>query len=145
VHIHAGGTLVLDSGASAGGLAFMGGGGDLVIAGGVAALGALSGVVAGDTVDLAGLSWVSGASATFVSGHVLAVSAGGQTVDLTIDPGQGIGLLLPQVTSDRGGGTLLTFSAGGAHGGLLLASASPHGGASLLAPVTAGSLTLAHS
>ena len=88
-----GGVLeVISGGTVAGTLLFSGSGGDLLIEVGTSLniLGglAVSGFVAGDTIDLAGIAFDSNGSVNLQSGNVLTIIENGGTYDLQLDPSQ---------------------------------------------------------
>jgi len=115
-------------------------------AGTAAAITVLSGgtleVLSGGTADavLAGRSGTvivqSGASASFLSGNVLAVSAGAQVFDIALDPAQHFAGLVPLVSADAAGGTDITLAA---------SSTVQNGGSVLVVAVSSGGVAFAHS
>ena len=105
--IIAGGTLELVSGsaAGAGALTFSSTGGTLRIDGPVMPVNTISGLIAGDAIDLAGVSLASGGLAGLSSGNVLVVSAAGSAYDLQLDPSQDLSRVSFRLLSDGHGGT----------------------------------------
>ena len=82
-----GGTMELAVGASAGGaISFAASGGTLRIDGQTMPSAVISGLQQGNAIDLADVTFVSGAAATIVSGSILRISDGGQQYDLNLDP-----------------------------------------------------------
>jgi autotransporter passenger strand-loop-strand repeat protein len=127
--IDAGGYEIIESGGSAGGVAVIDGGGMIVSSGGVAAGGVqfvagadgllsiadtadfiavVSGLGDGDLIDLTGLSYGFGATAT-LSGDLLRVHAGAGTDTITLDPA-GLTDASFEVSRDGGGGTLVSVT-----------------------------------
>ncbi len=88
--IISGGTLELGSGALLGGypVVFAGPGGTLRIDGTAMPSDTISGLVGGDTFDLAGIPYVSSGSVNLLSGNVLQIVESGQTYDLNLDSAQ---------------------------------------------------------
>ena len=86
-----GGTLELASGASTSGTPItfaVGAEGTLQIDGTAMPSSVISGFVAGDTIDLAGVSFTNSGSATLLSGNVLQVVESSRTYDLNFAPSQ---------------------------------------------------------
>jgi autotransporter passenger strand-loop-strand repeat protein len=109
-----GGRLEVDFGGTASFVAFAPGtAGLLVISSGGSVSGAISGFMQGDTIDLAGLRFVSAQAPTLTSGQ-LVVSQGGVTQTLQLDPGANYAGDVFSVTADAAGGSEITacFAAG---------------------------------
>ncbi len=80
-----GGTLSLASGGMlSGGFEFAGTGGELVISGAALPSTVISGFVAGDTIDLAGITYSAGATATVKSAGIVTISNGSSSYNLHI-------------------------------------------------------------
>ncbi|MCP3416203.1 hypothetical protein NLM16_19090 [Bradyrhizobium brasilense] len=106
--IISGGLLELQAGSVAsGGITFSGSGGQLKIDG-TSISTTISGLVLGDSIDLAGLNFVSGGSATLLPGNILHVTEGASTFDLQLDQTPGVRF---GVSADSGTGTLITARA----------------------------------
>ncbi|MVT66203.1 hypothetical protein GPL21_13925 [Bradyrhizobium pachyrhizi] len=106
--IISGGLLELQAGSVAsGGIIFSGSGGQLKIDGASLST-TISGLVLGDSIDLAGLSFASGGSATLLPGNILHVTEGASTFDLQLDQTPGVRF---GVSADSGTGTLITARA----------------------------------
>ncbi|MCS3446158.1 MULTISPECIES: beta strand repeat-containing protein [Bradyrhizobium] len=106
--IISGGLLELQAGSVAsGGITFSGSGGQLKIDG-TSISTTISGLVLGDSIDLAGLNFVSGGSATLLPGNILHVTEGASTFDLQLDQTPGVRF---GVSADAGTGTLITARA----------------------------------
>jgi autotransporter passenger strand-loop-strand repeat protein len=107
------GAMVVSSGASVGGaIDFVGSGGMLTLASGATLSATVSGFSAGNTIDLSGLAYATGGSAT-LSGSALSVSDGSATQAITVDP-TGLTGTTFYLSSDGSGGTDVTpcFAAG---------------------------------
>ncbi|NEV02921.1 hypothetical protein FNJ47_46555, partial [Bradyrhizobium sp. UFLA 03-164] len=101
-----GGKVELQAGSIAsGGITFASSSGTLVIDGTAMPSDIISGIVVGDTIDLTGVAFASGGSATVVSGSMLQVVEGGITYDLQLGQNPGVGFT---ATQDSGTGTLIT-------------------------------------
>lgn len=104
-----GGTLELGSGAVVSGpIEFAGRGGTLRIDAATMPTNVISGLVAGDMIDLAGASFISGGTVSYVhtsSSSVLEVIEGGKTFDLQLDPSQNLTGLPFVLAADGHGGT----------------------------------------
>ncbi|MCC8960436.1 hypothetical protein H8B02_45680, partial [Bradyrhizobium sp. Pear77] len=103
-----GGVVELEAGSLASGIAFSGSGGQLKIDGTSLAGTTVSGLVLGDSIDLAGLSFVSGGSASLLPGNVLHVTEGTSSFDVQLDQTPGVRF---SVSADSGTGTLVTTRA----------------------------------
>ncbi|WP_375787265.1 hypothetical protein ACE10Z_06865 [Bradyrhizobium sp. Pha-3] len=104
-----GGLVELQAGSIAtGGITFSGSGGQLKIDGTSLAGTTISSLVLGDSIDLAGLNFVSGGSATLLAGNVLHVTEGASSFDLQLDTTPGVRF---SVGTDGGTGTLVTTRA----------------------------------
>ncbi|SED91990.1 autotransporter passenger strand-loop-strand repeat-containing protein [Bradyrhizobium erythrophlei] len=103
-----GGVVELQAGSLASGIAFSGSGGQLKIDGTSLAGTTVSGLVLGDSIDLAGLSFVSGGSASLLPGNILHVTEGASSFDLHLDQTPGVRF---SVGADSGTGTLVTTRA----------------------------------
>ena len=125
--ILSGGALEVSSGGTlAGTLLFAGSGGDLRIDGtSLSILGglAVSGFVAGDTIDLAGVAFDSSGSANLQAGNVLQIIENGATYDLQLDPSQNFVGRSFHLAKDTSGGTAITQSTALAPGSSLTISA----------------------
>ncbi|WP_063695467.1 hypothetical protein [Bradyrhizobium embrapense] len=104
-----GGVVELRAGSVAnGGITFSGSGGQLKIDGTSLAGTTISSLVLGDSIDLAGLNFVSGGSATLRAGNILHVTEGASSFDLQLDATPGVRF---SVSADSGTGTLVTTRA----------------------------------
>ncbi|MGY3482155.1 autotransporter passenger strand-loop-strand repeat protein [Bradyrhizobium sp. USDA 4011] len=104
-----GGVVELQAGSVAnGGITFSGSGGQLKIDGNSLAGTTISSLVLGDSIDLAGLNFVSGGSATLQAGNILHVTEGASSFDLQLDAIPGVRF---SVGADSGTGTLVTTRA----------------------------------
>ena len=104
-----GGVVELQAGSVAsGGVTFSGSGGQLKIDGTSLAGTTISSLVLGDSIDLAGLNFVSGGSATLQAGNILHVTEGASSFDLQLDAMPGVRF---SVSADSGTGTLVTTRA----------------------------------
>ncbi|MHC2467869.1 hypothetical protein [Bradyrhizobium embrapense] len=104
-----GGVVELQAGSVAsGGITFSGSGGQLKIDGTSLAGTTISSLVLGDSIDLAGLNFVSGGSATLLAGNILHVTEGASSFDLQLDATPGVRF---SVGADSGTGTLVTTRA----------------------------------
>ena len=104
-----GGTVELQTGSVAsGGITFSGSGGQLKIDGTSLAGTTISSLVLGDSIDLTGLNFVSGGSATLGAGNILHVTEGATSFDLQLDALPGVRF---SVSADSGTGTLVTTRA----------------------------------
>ncbi|WP_299107554.1 hypothetical protein, partial [uncultured Bradyrhizobium sp.] len=106
----AGGQVELQAGSVAsGGITFSGSGGQLKIDGTSMPTTTISGLVLGDSIDLAGVTFSSGGSATLLPGNVLRVTEGGSSYSLQLDQTPAVRF---SVSVDTGGtGTLVTTHA----------------------------------
>ena len=106
----AGGQVELQAGSVAsGGITFSGSGGQLKIDGTSLAGTTISSLVLGDSIDLAGVTFSSGGSATLLPGNVLRVTEGGSSYSLQLDQTPAVRF---SVSVDTGGtGTLVTTHA----------------------------------
>src|SRR6185437_6882216 len=101
-----GGEIELQAGSIAnGGIAFAGSGGLLKIDSASMPTATISGIAVGDQIDLAGVTFVSGASATLQAGDILNVTDNGVSYDLQLNQNPEVGF---SVTHDSGTGTLIT-------------------------------------
>jgi len=82
--IHAGAVMDIDGGTATGGIAFSGGGGELQIDS-VAPATVISGVVAGDVIDLTGLVFSGNSTPSLSANDTLTVTEGGSSVSLNFD------------------------------------------------------------
>ncbi|UGY03026.1 AIDA repeat-containing protein [Bradyrhizobium quebecense] len=104
-----GGQVELQAGSVASGdITFSGSGGQLKIDGTSLAGTTISSLVLGDSIDLAGLNFVSGGAATLLAGNVLHVTEGASSFDLQLDQTPGVRF---SIGADSGTGTLLTTRA----------------------------------
>ncbi|WP_342711236.1 hypothetical protein AAFG13_04430 [Bradyrhizobium sp. B124] len=104
-----GGVVELRAGSIAnGGITFSGSGGQLKIDGTSLAGTTISSLVLGDSIDLAGLNFVSGGAATLQAGNILRVTEGASTFNLQLDAIPGVRF---SVSADSGTGTLVTTRA----------------------------------
>jgi autotransporter passenger strand-loop-strand repeat protein len=104
-----GGILWLASGGTASGaIDFAGSGGTLQIDGTSMPANTVSGFVAGDMFDLAGVAYSSTGSADLLAGNMLQISEGAQTYDLQLDPHQDFTGDYFHLGSDAGSGTQVT-------------------------------------
>ncbi|SEC02388.1 hypothetical protein [Bradyrhizobium erythrophlei] len=104
-----GGVVELQAGSVAnGGITFSGSGGQLKIDGSSLAGTTISSLVLGDSIDLAGLNFASGGSATLQAGNILHVTEGASSFDLQLDAIPGVRF---SVSADSGTGTLVTTRA----------------------------------
>ncbi|QOZ34391.1 AIDA repeat-containing protein [Bradyrhizobium sp. CCBAU 53421] len=104
-----GGLIELQAGSVAtGGITFSGSGGQLKIDGTSLVGTTISSLVLGDSIDLAGLNFVSGGSATLLAGNILHVTEGASSFDLQLDTTPGVRF---SVGADSGTGTLVTTRA----------------------------------
>ncbi len=106
----AGGTLELQKPGSAGGggIAFLNGGAEtLRIDGTTMPTNTIYGLTTNDTIDLANVAFVSGATATVAAGNVLKITEGGNTYNLNLDPAQTFAPSSFFVGSDGAGGTII--------------------------------------
>ncbi|WP_375783094.1 hypothetical protein ACE10Z_24710 [Bradyrhizobium sp. Pha-3] len=104
-----GGVVELRAGSvTNGGITFSGSGGQLKIDGTSLAGTTISSLVLGDSIDLAGLNFVSGGSATLRAGNILHVTEGASSFDLQLDATPGVRF---SVSADSGTGTLVTTRA----------------------------------
>ena len=112
--IIAGGTLELLGGGSAGAgaISFSGTRGTLRLDGMSMPSNTISGLVAGDAIDLAGVSLASGGLVGLSSGNVLVVSAAGSAYDLQLDPSQDYSHISFRLVSDGHGGTEVMAASG---------------------------------
>ncbi|MGY3589497.1 autotransporter passenger strand-loop-strand repeat protein [Bradyrhizobium sp. USDA 4341] len=127
VTVFAGGTEVVSSGGSTGpvtisggvvellagsvaggGITFSGSGGQLKIDGTSMPTTTISGLVLGDSIDLAGVTFSSGGSVTLLPGNILQVTEGASSYDLQLDQTPGARF---SVSTDSGTGTLVTTRA----------------------------------
>ncbi|HEY0912601.1 MAG TPA: Hint domain-containing protein, partial [Bradyrhizobium sp.] len=113
-----GGTLDVKSGGGApDAISFTGAGGALELDAAPAHGGAIIGVTAtidgfavnGDTIDLAGLAYVSGGTATLLPGNSLQITEGSNTANLRFDGGQDFSNNTFLLNPDSSGGTVLTL------------------------------------
>jgi autotransporter passenger strand-loop-strand repeat protein len=116
-----GGRLVTSGGAAFTGTRAIGGGGPIAFAGANATLridgttmpaDVISGLAAGDTIDLAGVCFVAGGRAGRAAGNVLQVVGGGQTHSLQLDPAENFSGDSFRVSSDGSGGTDISLNQG---------------------------------
>ena len=106
-----GGTLALASGgALVGSVAFSGVNGTLRISGASVPTNIISGFAAGDTIDLAGVGFAGGGSATLLSGNVLQVVENGHTYVLNFASSPSFNGQQFSLSSDGAGGTNVTLS-----------------------------------
>jgi autotransporter passenger strand-loop-strand repeat protein len=136
-----GGDLSVWSGGSATGpVTFQGSGGVFTVGGTVLPTGTISNFVAGDTIDLSGLTWSAGGTVSLSSSTAgeLVVNEGGSTYDLQLDPNQNYAGQTFNPTSDTSGGTEITIIPCFAPGTLI---ATP-GGAVAVETLRAGDLVL---
>jgi len=107
-----GGSLELESGASAGSAAFVfnGVGGSLQIDGTSMPDNVVTGLVAGDMIDLAGVVFVSNAGVQLLPGNTLSVSEQGVSYKLQLDPNESFSGQLFSTSADSNGGTLVTLT-----------------------------------
>ncbi|WP_461314829.1 AIDA repeat-containing protein [Bradyrhizobium embrapense] len=104
-----GGVVELQAGSVAsGGITFSGSGGQLKIDSTSLAGTTIGSLVLGDSIDLAGLNFVSGGSATLLAGNILHVTEGASSFDLQLDATPGVRF---SVSADSGTGTLVTTRA----------------------------------
>ncbi|MHC2251102.1 autotransporter passenger strand-loop-strand repeat protein [Bradyrhizobium embrapense] len=104
-----GGVVELQAGSVAsGGITFSGSGGQLKIDSTSLAGTTIGSLVLGDSIDLAGLNFVSGGSATLLAGNILHVTEGASSFDLQLDATPGVRF---SVGADSGTGTLVTTRA----------------------------------
>jgi autotransporter passenger strand-loop-strand repeat protein len=112
-----GGLVLLASGGSAlGGLTFSGSGGVLQIdastSGALLPAAPISNFAQGDAIDLRGVAFVSGATATVGSGSVLTVSDGGHSYTLMLNAGANLAPNTYVVSGDGSGGSIVTVLSG---------------------------------
>jgi autotransporter passenger strand-loop-strand repeat protein len=138
--ISGGDLFVSNGGTIAGPVTFEGGGGLLTVGGTVLPTGTISNFVAGDTIDLSGLTWSAGGTVSLSSSTAgeLVVNEGGSTYDLQLDPNQNYAGQTFNPTSDTSGGTEITIIPCFAPGTLI---ATP-GGAVAVETLRAGDLVL---
>ncbi|WP_375783092.1 AIDA repeat-containing protein [Bradyrhizobium sp. Pha-3] len=104
-----GGVVELQVGSVAsGGITFSGSGGQLKIDGASMPTTTISGLVLGDSIDLAGVTFSSGGSANLLAGNILQVTEGGTSYGLQLDQTPGVRF---SVSTDSGTGTLVTTRA----------------------------------
>ncbi|MGY3698448.1 autotransporter passenger strand-loop-strand repeat protein [Bradyrhizobium sp. USDA 3240] len=104
-----GGVVELQAGSVAsGGITFSGSGAQLKIDSTSMPTTTISGLVLGDSIDLAGVTFSSGGSVTLLAGNVLQVTEGGTSYDLQLDQTPGVRF---SVGTDSGTGTLVTTRA----------------------------------
>ncbi|MGY3527526.1 AIDA repeat-containing protein [Bradyrhizobium sp. USDA 4452] len=104
-----GGVVELQAGSTAsGGITFSGSGGQLKIDSTSLAGTTVGSLVLGDSIDMAGLNFVSGGSATLLAGNILHVTEGASSFDLQLDATPGVRF---SVSADSGTGTLVTTRA----------------------------------
>ncbi|WP_375774761.1 AIDA repeat-containing protein [Bradyrhizobium sp. ma5] len=104
-----GGVVELQAGSVAsGGITFSGSGGQLKIDSTSMPTTTISGLVLGDSIDLAGVTFSSGGSVTLLAGNVMQVTEGGTFYDLQLDQTPGVRF---SVSTDSGTGTLVTTRA----------------------------------
>ncbi|WP_342711237.1 AIDA repeat-containing protein [Bradyrhizobium sp. B124] len=127
VAVFAGGTEIVSSGGStgpvtisggvvellagsvaSGGITFGGSGGQLKIDGTLMPSTTISGLVLGDSIDLAGVTFSSGGAVTLLPGNILQVTEGASSYDLQLDQTPGVRF---SVSTDSGSGTLVTTRA----------------------------------
>ncbi|WP_158927342.1 Hint domain-containing protein [Acidisphaera sp. S103] len=107
--IIAGGTLELSAGNAAGsGPIDFAGDPTLRLDGTIMPTGTVSGLSAGDAIDLEGVSFASGGSATIINSNTLQVVENSASYDLTLDPLQDFSHFAFNPTPDGGTGTLIT-------------------------------------
>lgn len=113
------GTLVIDGGASlllegdvaaTESIVFDGGSASLLVGSGADIQATVSGLAAGDAIDLEELAYVSGGSAVLEAGNLLEVTAGGTSYDLQLDSTQDFSDDSFMLAADSGGtGALVTM------------------------------------
>ncbi|MCC8960091.1 AIDA repeat-containing protein, partial [Bradyrhizobium sp. Pear77] len=104
-----GGVVELLAGSVAsGGITFSGSGGQLKIDGTSMPTTTISGLVLGDSIDLAGVTFSSGGSVTLLPGNILQVTEGASSYGLQLDQMPGVRF---SVSTDSGSGTLVTTRA----------------------------------
>jgi autotransporter-associated beta strand protein len=107
--IIAGGTLELSAGNAAGsGPIEFAGDPTLRLDGTIMPTGTISGLAVGDAIDLTGVTYASGGSATIINSNTLQVIENSATYDLTLDPLQNFRHFSFTPTPDAGTGTLIT-------------------------------------
>ena len=107
--IIAGGTLELSAGNAAGsGPIDFAGDPTLRLDGTIMPTGTISGLALGDAIDLAGVTYASGGSATIINSNTLQVIENSATYDLTLDPHQDFSNFSFNPTQDASTGTLIT-------------------------------------
>ncbi len=112
--IIAGGTLELTSGSSAGTapLLFVGSGGTLRLDSPAMPSNTIFGLVAGDAIDLAGVSLASGGMVGLSGSNVLVVSAANSAYELQLNPAQDLSRTSFRLVSDGHGGTEVLAESG---------------------------------
>jgi autotransporter passenger strand-loop-strand repeat protein len=105
-----GGTEVLSAGAIVSSGIVFGSGGTLQIGGTTMPTTAIGGFASGDSIDLAGIGFASGGSATLLSGNVLQINENGQTYDLNFDSTQNFAGEQFTLSSDGASGTNVSLS-----------------------------------
>src|SRR5262249_55698314 len=103
--------------------------------------GVINGFAPGDTIELAGVGFVSGGNATLLAGNMLQVVDGGNTYNIQLDPSQELTGDSFQLAGDSSGNTDITLGAGS---GSTIADTAAHIAAeldTLEAQFTAGTLT----
>ena len=105
------GTIELTGPGAAGSAAIAfaaGGGGTLRIDGAAMPVNVISGLAAGDVIDLPGIAFAGTARATLGAGNQLTVSGSGATATLALDPAQSLAGTYFALTRDAAGGILVS-------------------------------------
>ena len=124
-----GGTLELGTGAVvSGAITFTSAGGTLQIGSTAMPTNVISGLAIGDVIDLLGVTFSSGGSATLMSGNVLKVVEGGKAYQLHLDPKQVLTADTFTLSADSATGTKIVVSPNPAPPTVLSAT-SPQSGA----------------
>ncbi|HEU0114592.1 MAG TPA: hypothetical protein VFQ80_07945, partial [Thermomicrobiales bacterium] len=106
-----GGTLELGTGAIvSGAITFTSAGGTLQIGSTAMPTNVISGIAIGNIIDLLGVTFSSGGSATLMSGNILKVVEGGKTFQLHLDPKQVLTGDAFSLSADSGTGTKILVS-----------------------------------
>jgi autotransporter passenger strand-loop-strand repeat protein len=104
-----GGEVVLEAGAVVSGGIIFSGAGTLEIFGSTMPSATISGFSGRDVIDLASVAFVSSGSGQILSGNVLQVVEGNQTIQLQLDPSQNFASAPVLLSSDGNGGTDVTL------------------------------------